>query len=104
MIDFGQSTVFPLDTDMATANDNGLTVLVDLFQVGCIIYSIMVWREYEYDFFDNQLQPPALEDLPDLKQLLYRQAIQKCWTAEYRCADDLCAEVLEIWKEYSRND
>lgn len=102
MIDFGQSTVFPLDTDMATANDNGLTVLFDLFQVGCIIYSIMAWGEYEYDIFGNQLRPPALEDLPHLDQLLYSQAIRKCWTAEYRCADDLCVEVQKLWEEYSQ--
>jgi len=100
MIDFGQSTVFPLDIDITTADDNGLTVLVDLFHVGCIIYSIIVWKEFECNLFEHQLQRPSLKDLPDLDQLPYRQAIKKCWTAEYHSADDLYAEVLELWEEH----
>jgi len=104
MIDFGQSTVFPECTDITMANDNGLTALVDLFHVGCIIYSIAAWKEYKYDLFQHQLQWPGLKDLPDTDQLLYRQVIKKCRTAGYCSADDLCTEVLDLWEEYLKKN
>ena len=40
MIDFGQCSLFPMHTDFATANDDGMTAEVDMFHLGCIIYSI----------------------------------------------------------------
>ncbi|KAF1981332.1 hypothetical protein K402DRAFT_398609 [Aulographum hederae CBS 113979] len=99
-IDFGQSTVFPLNIDITTANANGLTILVDLFHLGCIIYSIVAWIVYECNLFEHELQRPALKDLPDLDGLLFQQAIKKCWTAEYRSADDLYIEVLNLWERF----
>ncbi|KAL1978476.1 hypothetical protein VTN31DRAFT_1335 [Thermomyces dupontii] len=66
MIDFGQAALFPLDTDITTASDDGLTVQVDIFHLGCTIYSIASWKLYECNLMDYNYKLPRLEDLPNV--------------------------------------
>lgn len=96
MIDFGQCSLFPQDIDITTASDNGMTVQADLFHLGCLVYSIMAWRKYECNLFERHFQRPALDDLPVLDHLLFRQAIKKCWTAQYRTTNELYTGVRGI--------
>jgi len=95
LVDFGESSLFPEETDMAMANDHGVTIFADIFHVGCVIFSIATWTKFEYNLFDHDFHRPAIEDLPILDRLLFHQAIQRCWTGQYRTSDELHADILE---------
>lgn len=95
LVDFGESSLLSEDTDMATANDHGITVSADIFHMGCAIYSIAAWTKFEYNLFDHDFHVPTNEDLPYLDNLLCHQAIHKCWTGQYCTSDELHADILE---------
>ena len=69
MIDFGQYLLFPMDTDINTVSDNGLTAQADIFYLSCVIYSIVTWKRYECDLFMRGWTRPLLSDLPEVGQL-----------------------------------
>ncbi|KAL1954089.1 hypothetical protein VTO42DRAFT_1777 [Malbranchea cinnamomea] len=83
MIDFGQAAVFPLDTDITTACDNGLTALVDIVHLGCTIHSIASWQLYEFNLMDCDYKLPRLEDLPKVDDCFCGDIIKKCWLGKY---------------------
>ena len=83
MIDFGQCAILSLDSDPSTASVNGLTAKIDIFHLGCLIYSVAVWQTYENDFFDLDSQFPSLDDLPPVSYLPCADLLCKCWTGAY---------------------
>lgn len=95
LVDFGEGSLFPEATDMAVANDNGITISADIFHVGCVIHSIAAWTKFEYNLFNHDFHWPAIEDLPRLDRSLFHHAIQKCWAGQYCTSDDLYADILE---------
>ncbi|KAE9965701.1 hypothetical protein EG328_009482 [Venturia inaequalis] len=95
LVDFGESALFSEETDMALANDHGITASADIFHVGCIIYSIAAWTKFEHNLFNHDFHRPEIEDLPGLEKLLFRHAIQKCWAGQYCTSDELYADILE---------
>ncbi|EAS33926.3 serine/threonine protein kinase [Coccidioides immitis RS] len=104
MIDFGQASVFPPDTDITTANDDGTTVQVDIFHLGCIIYSIMLWQSYHNDLAHHDWVPPPIEDLPKLDGLgPWGEIIKKCWSCQYRSSKELHDEVLALFQPSTPN-
>lgn len=95
MIDFGQCALFPMDVDINAVSDNGLTAQADIFHLGCLIYSIITWKRYECDLFIRGWTRPLLSDLPEVDQLFCGDIIQKCWSAEYTCMEQLYRETHE---------
>ncbi|KZF20818.1 hypothetical protein L228DRAFT_284744 [Xylona heveae TC161] len=96
MMDFGQCSVLADDDDIATANDGGLTAKVDLFHLGCVIYSIEAWRVYECDLLETGFELPPLNALPSVSGLVFGGIIEKCWTGQYQSTDQLCREASKI--------
>ncbi|KAL9123461.1 MAG: hypothetical protein Q9217_007098 [Psora testacea] len=92
MIDFGQCNIFPMDTDINAVNENGMTAQADIFHLGCLIYSIVKWKIYEYDLFLHGWTRPLLSDLPQTNQLFCGDIIRKCWSAEYSSMDQAYCE------------
>ncbi|KAL8967441.1 MAG: hypothetical protein Q9197_005428 [Variospora fuerteventurae] len=92
MIDFGQCALFPMDADINAVSDHGLTAQADIFHLGCVIYSIVTWKRYECNLFSHDWTPPLLSDLPEVDQLFCGDIIQKCWSAEYTCMEQLYHE------------
>ncbi|KAI9833639.1 MAG: hypothetical protein M1819_003592 [Sarea resinae] len=100
MIDFGQCSLFPLDTaDITAVSDNGLTAQVDLFHLGSTIYSIAVWKRYENDLLNHEFQLPPIKDLPDVGHLPCGDIIKKCWTGRYRDAGEVYSEAQQLFRE-----
>jgi len=88
MIDFGQCSIFPKDSDMAAANENGMTVQADIFHLGCVIYSIATWKKFECNLFDRGYRRPPLQELPALDHLLCGEIIKDCWSGQYQSMED----------------
>ena len=89
MIDFGQRPLMPLDANINIANDNGLTAEADIFHLGCLIYSIVIWERYECNLFECQWVRPLLRDLPNVDHLFCGEFIRICWSVEYSSMEQL---------------
>ncbi|KAF2460479.1 kinase-like domain-containing protein [Lineolata rhizophorae] len=61
LCDFGECILLPLDTDMGQFHVNGTTPQIEILHLGCMLYSIAVWREFKYDYFDLERWPEAGE-------------------------------------------
>ncbi|MCJ1396304.1 hypothetical protein MMC18_009193 [Xylographa bjoerkii] len=95
LIDFGQCYLMPLDADINMASDNGLTTQADIFHLGCVIYSIVIWERYECNLFERQWVRPLLRDLPNVDHIFCRDIIRKCWSAEYSSMEQLYCDTHE---------
>ncbi|KAI9045908.1 uncharacterized protein KD926_005851 [Aspergillus affinis] len=86
LADFGQSILLPMDTDMASANDNGLDVWIEILHLGWILYSIASWNIHKYYFFGPENPDccwPEPDSFPDVDGILFGKIIEKCWRGEY---------------------
>ena len=95
LIDFGQCSIFPEDTDMSTANDGGCTVQTDIFHLGCVIYSVAAWSKFECNLF-GRLVRPSLEELPPVDGLFCGNIIQKCWSGHYQRMEHLTTDLCSF--------
>ena len=102
MIDFGQCPLLPLDADISEANDNGLTAQADIFHLGCVIYSIVIWERYECNLFMRGWVRPLLCDLPNVDHLFCGDVIRKCWSAEYSSMEQLYYDTQESLEHVMR--
>ncbi|KAL9027443.1 MAG: hypothetical protein Q9196_004028, partial [Gyalolechia fulgens] len=96
MIDFGNCSILPMDTDLSLANEDGLTVQVDIFYLGCLIYSIAVWEKFEFCLIDTQWQLPPLSDLPQLAHVLLGDVVRNCWTGAYNSMHKLQQDAIAL--------
>ena len=92
MIDFGQCEVLPIESDPATANVDGLTAKVDMFHIGCLIYSVAAWCDFEKESVTTESEFPPLEALPEIDHLPCADIIRKCWTGQYENIEALRAD------------
>ena len=92
MIDFGQCTIVPIEVDISTFSDDGLTIQADLFHMGCLIYSIVVWENFHHDLFERQWVLPPLDSLPATDGLFYGDLIRKCWSGAFPSAEQAYSE------------
>ncbi|KAL9594717.1 MAG: hypothetical protein Q9219_006881 [cf. Caloplaca sp. 3 TL-2023] len=95
MIDFGQCALLPVEIDINTASDNGLTAQADIFHLGNVIYSIVTWKRYEHDLFMHGWTLPLLGDLPEVDGLFCGDIIRNCWSAKYTGMEQLYRDVRE---------
>ncbi|KAL8859228.1 MAG: hypothetical protein Q9178_004166 [Gyalolechia marmorata] len=98
MIDFGQCSLLPLDADINAASDNGLTAQADIFHLGCVIYSIVIWKRYECNLFVRGWVRPLLCELPNVDSLFCADIIRNCWSAKYSSMDQLYCAAQESLK------
>ena len=93
MIDFGQASVFPLDSDINQVDDDGMTAQVDIFHLGCLLCSISTWTKYQRDLAWEDFIRPPLDDLPLLDHVLFRDIIRRGWTGGLSGMEQLCQEM-----------
>jgi serine/threonine protein kinase len=111
LCDFTDSALMPLNCDMSCAEDNGISVQTDIFQLGSLWYEILTRKAYKYDLFANEEVDrqrelnagkdwelraawPRAKDLPtDVENLPLGQIILKCWTRFYQNMDEVCDDV-----------
>lgn len=96
MIDFGEAAVFPIDANLETVNDGGMTSQVDIFQLGCLLYSIAAWTKFERDLACEGFPRPALSDMPSLDGVHFADLIRKCWSGQYVNMHQLYQEIKGI--------
>ena len=92
MIDFGQCVILPLESDSSAVEVHGLTAKVDIFKLGCLIYSVAAWQRYETESLDLDPHLPPLENLPAINHLPCANIIRKCWSGSYANIDELVTE------------
>ena len=95
LIDFGQSVVLPMDTELSRINVDGLTAKFDIFRLGCLIYSVAAWHQFENDSFSLESRFPSLDKLPAIDHLRCAVIIHKCWTGRYADMEELRTEATQ---------
>lgn len=53
VIDFANGAIFPIEADMELICAHDPLSRIDLLGIGCIMYSIGAWQDFEYDYFEN---------------------------------------------------
>ena len=96
MVDFGEAAVFPIDADLDTVNDGGMTAQVDIFQLGCLLYSIAACTKFERDLACEGFLRPCLSDMHPLDDVHLAGLIQKCWSGQYINMHQLYQEIKGI--------
>jgi len=71
---------------MDTISDEGLTVKIEIYHLGWILYSISVWQVCEVYCFNPEQANPLV---PSLEGVLFADIIQKCWSHSYINAEKL---------------
>lgn len=87
-IDFAQSAVLPMETDMPQANADGLTVKVGIIHLGSVIYSLAIWSRREMDC-DHEEQWPSLQGFFDTTGIPWAFLIRGCWERRFVSVDHL---------------
>ena len=88
LIDFGQSTVFPGPENMTTASDDGCTVQTDIFHFGCLIFTIVMWEESEFELAWDFVLPDEKE-MPSLDRIYLEKIIANCRNGSYRSVEEV---------------
>lgn len=99
LADFGQSVLLPLDIDIASANDNGLNVQIDILHLDWVLYSLASWKVHKYYFFNPEnpdLRWPEPDSFPDVDDVLCGRIIVKCWRGEYASMDYVKDEAHQV--------
>lgn len=92
LIDFGNSSLLPMDTDMEQFCVEDITPELEIFHLGCVFYSIAVWSEFEYNCFEHNCLPKSGQ-LPNTDGIFGEVIITKCWTGGYASMEDLRKDV-----------
>ena len=110
LCDFADSTVLPLDADMESAEDNGLSVKTDIFQFGSLVYELRTGRAYEHGLFgrsneanaccDPKPEWPRPEDLPSVEGITFGNVVRGCWTRTYSSMIDVYQALRKaVWRQ-----
>lgn len=78
VFDFGDSEIYPLDADMGEIYAQDPMPPFDLLGLGCIVYSIVTWEYYFFDYFGEN-RWPWIEELPKLRLVDYEAFIEECF-------------------------
>ncbi|PGH02007.1 hypothetical protein AJ79_07745 [Helicocarpus griseus UAMH5409] len=91
LADFGNSFI-PMDTDMERFCIEEITPELEIFHLGCVLYSISVWSGYKYDCFEHNCLPPSSQ-LPQMNGIIGEIIVTKCWTGGYASMEILEEDV-----------
>ena len=108
--DFGNSTLMPLEWDLDGSDDLGFSIFTDIGQFGAVMLEILTGQKCKFDIFQDWTEAgdssswPLRESLPSTREIWLGDIIEKCWTREYRSAQDLAAELdKKVVAENERN-
>lgn len=83
-LDFTESSILPLGTDMQAADDAGYSIYTDIGQLGAVMYEVVTGEPYHFDLYKGQLAGPAIaawprrEDLPSTQDIWLDSIIETC--------------------------
>jgi hypothetical protein len=60
--------------------------------LGCVLYSIAVWKEFKYNYFDTERWPET-EELPVTDDILFARVIKRYWNGEYASMEALQKDI-----------
>lgn len=86
MIDFGQCRLFDQASGMTLSSGDGSGAEVDIFQLGCVLFSLSTWEKYELEVPDTE--PPWHHD-SRLLDTIYGDIVAKCWGGLYASMDEV---------------
>lgn len=86
--DFANGAIFPPDADMELICAQDPLSRVDILGIGCVMYSIGTWRDFEYDYFESN-RWPTMEELPSTQGGLFGEVIASCWSNKYATVKSL---------------
>lgn len=89
-IDFAAAYVLEYGVDMVIANSDGVTVKVDLFHLGCVIYSLATGTKYQADCFDEKDWPT---EFPPTENITAGHVIRSSWEGRYSSAQEMLDEL-----------
>ncbi|KAL2819667.1 hypothetical protein BDW59DRAFT_174778 [Aspergillus cavernicola] len=97
LADFGQSILLPPNTEISSANENDLTVQIEVLHLAWILYSIASWHIHKYYFFSpdnpNFCWPSSF---PNVDAVLYGKIFKKCWNREYASMDHVKDDAYQL--------
>lgn len=102
LADFGQASLLPLEADMEGFCINDTTAQVEILHLGCILYSVAIWQELKYDYFNTERWPEAGE-LPAIDDILFGPILKKCWNKGYVSMEALQKDIHEIGSDFAES-
>ncbi|KAL2867408.1 kinase-like domain-containing protein [Aspergillus lucknowensis] len=93
--DFTEASLLPLDSDMATVDDNGYTTQIDVGFLAAVMYEVITGTKCEIDLFkdkaptDGRAYWPERRHLPSTQDIWLGWITDGSWTGEISSADDL---------------
>jgi hypothetical protein len=93
MIDFANSGLLPLGTDVSKADVDGGTAKLDMFHLSNVIYSILTWRVFSRRC--EEAEWPGLDQMPDLKGVGCSQTLIDCWSKKFDGVQELALKLRE---------
>ncbi|PGH14650.1 hypothetical protein AJ80_05830 [Polytolypa hystricis UAMH7299] len=94
LCDSGESSILLLGTNMEQFCDYDTTPQVEILYLGYVLYSIVIWKEFKYDYFKNMRFPEA-EELPATDGIPFGAVVRKCWAGEYASMEVLRRDVYD---------
>ncbi|KAJ5904743.1 uncharacterized protein N7473_001659 [Penicillium subrubescens] len=105
--DFSEASLFPLDSDMDAADDNGFTTRVDIGLLGAVMYEVVTGNKCEVDLFkdnshtDGRAHWPERESLPSTQDIWLGEIIEGCWDGRFRSARSLLRALSSVALPFS---
>ena len=90
--DFTQAILYPQGAENECSNDE---LRVDLLGIGCVIYSIVAWDVFDFEYFEEE-RWPCLEDLRPVDDMMLGDIISKCWLGSYSSIKEFHADVDRV--------
>ena len=98
-IDFGESTIMPLDWNLDRPGDLGYLLLNDIGQFGAAMFEIVTGQKCRFDLMQDWKEPgdpftwPRRDSLPSTSGAWLGQIIEQCWTQGITSAKDLAEQL-----------
>ena len=112
MIDFAQCTCFETEVDINTVIDeDGMSAKCNIFDLGVLIYSIVIWEEFKYDLFETKFKNdpldirwvlPPLSELPNVEHVFCGELIGGCWSGRFKSMEEVEREARPLLEEALR--
>ncbi|EHY59562.1 hypothetical protein HRR83_001161 [Exophiala dermatitidis] len=96
-VDFGESTLMPLDWDLNGPDEDGYSIQTDLEQLGSVMYEVVTGQSGKLDVMlgtagaGQSASEPRQGSRPSTGNIWLGCIIDKCWSHGFSLADDLAA-------------
>ncbi|KIV84238.1 hypothetical protein PV11_00029 [Exophiala sideris] len=92
-VDFGESTLMPLEWDLNGCDSDGYSVMTDLGQFGAVMFEIVTGQGCKFDLSHDWR---GVGDLPSTSEVWLGHIIEKCWKQGFKSAKVLATELEEF--------